>query len=156
MIRVEADEVTYPLHVILRFEIETALIEGSLDVKEVPEAWNAKMEQYLGIIPKKSSEGCLQDIHWSMGAFGYFPTYSIGNMFCSQMFPAFEAKHGDWTGRIEKGDLTFVLSWLRENVHRHGRQYSGIELIEKISGKPFTAKPYLDYLEKKYSAIYGL
>ncbi|SCA62442.1 Thermostable carboxypeptidase 1 [Chlamydiales bacterium SCGC AG-110-P3] len=156
MIRVEADEVTYPLHVMLRFEIEVALIEGTLSVKDLPDAWNEKMEHYLGIIPQTPSEGCLQDIHWSMGAFGYFPTYSIGNIFCAQMFLTFEQEHSDWKNRIAQGQFTFVLDWLRKNIHQHGRRYNGTELVEKVSGRPFTAKPYLEYLQQKYGAIYDL
>lgn len=156
MIRVEADEVTYPLHVMLRFELEIALIEGTLSVNDLPDAWNEKMQNYLGITPSCPAEGCLQDIHWSMGAFGYFPTYSIGNMFCAQMFQTFESDHSDWKERIAQGQLTFVLDWLRDKVHRHGRQYAGTELVERVSGRAFTAAPYLEYLQTKYGEIYSL
>lgn len=100
-IRIEADEVTYPIHVILRFELEKALIEGSLSIRELPEAWNAKMEEYLGIIPSTNAEGCLQDIHWSMGAFGYFPTYTLGNLYAAHLFEAFEKEHPGWKSRLQ-------------------------------------------------------
>lgn len=155
-IRVEADEVTYPLHVILRFEIEKALIEGSMKVREIPEVWNSKMKEYLGIIPPNNTEGCLQDIHWSMGAFGYFPTYSLGNMYTAQMFTAFSKKFPDWQKKVASGNFLFIKQWLHEEVYQYGRQYSSKELIEKITGKQFSEKEYIHYLEDKYTDIYTL
>jgi carboxypeptidase Taq len=156
LIRVEADEVTYPLHVILRFEIEKALIEGSLKVEDIPEAWNSKMEKMMGITPSNYKEGCLQDVHWSMGAFGYFPTYTLGNMYCSQFFIAFENEHPNWEKKVAKGELAFIKDWLSDNVYQHGRRYSSHELIKKATGKKFSEKPYVSYLNDKYSAIYNL
>ena len=155
-IRVEADEVTYPLHVIIRFEIESALIEGSLKVKDLPEAWNAKMKQYLGIAPKTDREGCLQDIHWSMGAIGYFPTYTLGTLYSSQFFTAFEKKFTNWKERVAKGDLLFIREWLGKEVHQHGQRYSAEELSKQITKKKLTPEPFLSYLETKYSDIYKL
>jgi carboxypeptidase Taq len=152
MIRVEADEVTYPLHVILRFELEKCLIEGSLKPKDIPEAWNSKMKELLGITPKNDLEGCLQDVHWSMGAFGYFPTYALGNLFAAQFFQAFEKEFPNWESKM--GDLTFMKEWLQHNIHRHGRRYTSRELIKKVSGKNFSADPFIDYLDKKYRGIY--
>lgn len=153
-IRVEADEVTYSLHVILRFELEKQLIEGSLKVTEIPEAWNAQMETLLGIIPPTDREGCLQDIHWSMGAFGYFPTYTLGNLYCAHFFEAFETEFPDWEKRVSHGDLIFLRVWLQDNIHQHGRLYGAHELVKRISGQKLSEKPYLTYLTHKYKSIY--
>ncbi len=149
-IRTDADEVTYPLHVILRFEIEKELVTGKLAVKDLPERWNAGMKDLLGITPKTNTKGCLQDIHWSMGAFGYFPTYTLGNVYAAQMFDAFSKKYPTWEKRVEKADFGFIHDWLHDNVWKHGRRYDGNELIRKISGKPLYAKPYITYLNQKY------
>ncbi|MBA3958417.1 MAG: carboxypeptidase M32 [Parachlamydiaceae bacterium] len=150
MIRIESDEVTYGLHIILRYELELALIEGSLSVRDLPEAWNAKMKELLGLTPKSNREGCLQDIHWSMGAFGYFPTYTLGNLYAGHLFQAFERDHTDWEKRVAKGDLSFIKEWLTQSVHQYGRQYSSKELLLKVTGKPFTADAYTKYLTKKH------
>ncbi|MBS4169111.1 carboxypeptidase M32 [Parachlamydia sp. AcF125] len=155
-IRVEADEVTYNLHVILRFEIEKALIEGSLPIKEIPEAWNEKLKQFLGLIPSTDSEGCLQDIHWSLGCFGYFPTYSLGNLYAAQLFSAFEKESPDWENKVAKGEMKFIKEWLAKSIFQFGQQYSSVELVEKISGSSFSSKPFCNYLESKYKAIYAL
>jgi carboxypeptidase Taq len=149
-IRVEADEVTYNLHIILRFEIEKGLIEGSLKVKEIPEVWNQKMQELLGITPKTDTEGCLQDIHWAMGSLGYFPTYSLGNIYAAQFFAVFEKSHPDWEKRIEKGDFAFIREWLKREIHQFGRQYTPGELIQKVTGKSLDESAYLAYLESKY------
>ncbi len=155
-IRVDADEVTYPLHVILRFELEVALIEGKLKVKDLPEAWNAKMQELLQITPPNNALGCLQDIHWAMGAFGYFPTYTLGNMYAAQLFDAFEKKHSDWETKVEKGELAFIREWLHDAIHRHGRRYTTKELLQTATGTPFSGDTYVTYLNKKYGEIYGL
>lgn len=151
-IRCDADEVTYPLHVILRFELEKELVTGKLAAKDLPKRWNQLMKELLGITPKKDAQGCLQDIHWSMGSFGYFPTYSLGNIFAAQMFEVFAKQHPTWEKRIEKGDFGFISDWLHENVWQHGRRYDGNELIRKISGKPLNAAPFIAYLKEKYGA----
>lgn len=156
LIRVEADEVTYSLHVILRFELECALIEGTLAVKDLPEAWNAKMKELLGIIPANNAEGCLQDVHWSMGAFGYFPTYTLGNLYASHLFEAFAKKHPDWEKQTAAGNLLFIKEWLNESVHQHGKRYSSHELLTKVTGKKFSADAFVSYLNKKYAEIYNL
>jgi carboxypeptidase Taq len=156
LIRVEADEVTYTLHVILRFELEKALIEGSLSVRDIPEAWNAKMKELLGIVPQTNSEGCLQDMHWSMGAFGYFPTYTLGNLYASHLFKSFAKIHPNWEKKIELGELQFIKEWLNKNIHLQGRRFSSKELLQQVTGEPFTAKAYINYLNKKYSEIYSL
>lgn len=149
-IRIEADEVTYPLHVILRFELELELIEGTLKVEDLPKAWNAKMTELLGITPKTNAEGCLQDIHWSMGSFGYFPTYTLGNIYAAQLFEQFEKEFPDWTSQVEQGKLLFIREWLKNNIHRYGMQYRGRDLLRKITGREVTEAPYLHYLEAKY------
>lgn len=155
-IRVEADEVTYPLHVILRFEIEKELIEGSMQVRDIPEAWNARMKSYLGITPPNDAQGCLQDIHWAMGGFGYFSTYTLGNMFAAQFFDAFEKDYPTWKEQVSQGHLSFIKEWLNKQIHQYGRQYSSKELIKKVTGKAFSSEPYLRYLNDKYKEIYSL
>jgi len=149
-IRIEADELTYPLHIILRFELEKGLIEETIKVREIPEVWNAKMEEYLGIIPATHAEGCLQDIHWSMGAFGYFPTYTLGNLYAAHLFEAFAKEHPDWEKRVAAGQLGFVKVWLHDKVHQHGRRYPTLELLKLATGCDFTADAYLHYLKNKY------
>jgi carboxypeptidase Taq len=153
-IRVDADEVTYPLHVILRFEIEKELIEGKLQVKDLPARWNERMTKLFGVTPKTNREGCLQDIHWSMGAFGYFPTYTLGNIFCAELFNVFQKDHPDWEDKVRRGEFDFIREWHTSHVHCHGRRYNSIELIEKIKGAPLSEKPYLDYLAGRYKAIF--
>ena len=154
LIRVEADEVTYSLHVILRFEIEKALIEGSLRVKDIPSVWNQKMHDYLGVTPSNDAEGCLQDIHWSMASLGYFPTYVLGNLYASQFFTTFEKTHPDWEARITKGELGFIREWLLQNIHQWGRLFTPDELVQRITGKSLDESAYVNYLTKKYQEIY--
>lgn len=156
LIRVEADEMTYPMHVILRFELEKKFIEGSLQVRDLPEVWNVKMKEYLGVVPSTNAEGCLQDIHWGMGSFGYFPTYTLGNLYAAHLFDGFAQKHPDWEKKVASGSLEFIREWLRENIYRHGKRYSTGELLKKATGHPFSSQPYLDYLKKKYGSIYCL
>src|SRR3990167_1182783 len=153
-IRVEADEVTYCLHVILRFEIEKLLISGKLSVADLPDAWNGKMKELFGITPPNDTQGCLQDIHWSLGDFGYFPTYALGNLFSAHFFSSFEKKHPHWEERVEKGELSFIREWLKENIHRWGRMYDAKELAKKVTGKPLSEKAYCSYLKKKYTKMY--
>jgi carboxypeptidase Taq len=150
-IRIEADEVTYSMHIIVRFEIEKALIEGSLKVKELPDAWNAKMQEYLGITPSNDSEGCMQDIHWAMGGIGYFPTYTLGNLYACQFFTVFEKKFPDWKEKVARGDLSFIREWLRENIHQYGREFTAKELVVRITGEPLSEKAFVRHLESKYS-----
>lgn len=154
LIRIEADELTYPLHIILRFELEKGLVEGSINVREIPDAWNSKMEKYLGITPKTNAEGCLQDIHWSMGEFGYFPTYTLGNLYAAHLFEAFEKDHPDWEKQVSEGHLGFIKQWLHQKIYQHGRRYSTQELLLEATGKPFSANAYINYLKKKYESLY--
>lgn len=155
-IRVDSDEVSYNLHILLRFEIEKQLIEKKCKVSEIPELWNAKMQEIFVITPKDHKEGCMQDIHWSMGAIGYFPTYTLGNLYAAQFFDIFAKEHTNWEERIAKGELTFLSEWQRENIHKYGRQFPSEVLCERISGKPLSETPFLSYLETKYKHLYKL
>ncbi|MFC7073334.1 carboxypeptidase M32 [Halovenus rubra] len=156
MIRVEADELTYHMHIVVRFEIERDLIRGDLDVSEVPQVWNDKVEEYLGVRPDNDAEGCLQDIHWTHGNFGYFPTYSLGSVLASQLFGAAERELGDLDDDIESGNFDRLYGWLNENVHEHGCRYTTTDLIEEATGEAFTAEYFLDYANKKYGNLYNL
>jgi carboxypeptidase Taq len=156
LIRVEADECTYNLHIILRFEIEVALIEGCLKPADVPEAWNAKVKEYLGLDVPGDAEGCLQDIHWSHGAMGYFPTYALGNLYAAQLFEKIHADLPDLDTRIEAGDFAPLLGWLRTNVHQTGRRKLAPDIVRDATGKEPGAQPFLDYLERKFGALYGV
>jgi carboxypeptidase Taq len=156
LIRVEADELTYHMHIVVRFEIERELIEGDLDVADVPEAWNDKYEEYLGIRPETDAEGCLQDIHWSHGSFGYFPTYSLGSVLAAQLYANAEDDIDELEGTIREGEFEPLHEWLTENVHRHGAKYTTPDLIEEATGEAFTADYFLDYVAEKYDELYEL
>jgi carboxypeptidase Taq len=155
-IRVEADEVTYNLHIILRFEMERAMIDGSLAVDDIPEAWNAKMRELFGITPPDDGVGCLQDIHWSMGTYGYFPTYALGNLYAAQFFSTAKTAIPDLDERIRKGDFGVLLDWLRTNIYRHGQRYRAGELLKTVTGEELSVEPFIKYLRGKFSPIYGL
>lgn len=150
LIRVESDEVTYCLHILLRFDLEKALIEGSLTVKDLPHVWKEKMQQLLGISPQNDREGCLQDIHWACGDFGYFPTYALGNLYAAHFFTGFIKEFPKWDKSIAKGDFSSLKKFLKEKIHCHGRRYSQDELAIKVGGSPLSEKTYLNYLQKKY------
>jgi carboxypeptidase Taq len=156
LIRVEADEVTYNLHILLRFELEVALLEGALSVAELPSAWDAKMEEYLSITPGNDAEGVLQDVHWSNGLFGYFPTYTIGNVLSVQFFEAAVNAHPEIPTEMKEGRFSTLHCWLRENIYRHGSRYYPAELIEKVTGRSLDSKPYLGYLKNKFGEVYDL
>lgn len=156
LIRVEADEATYNLHILLRFEIEADLIEGNIEVGDLPEVWNSRFEEYLGLVPPNDSKGVLQDIHWSDGYFGYFPTYTLGNIISVQLWRKINETIPDLETKISKGEFTELIAWLGENVHRHGGKYEPMEVLKRATGEELSAKPYLDYLTEKYSEIYGL
>jgi carboxypeptidase Taq len=155
-IRTEADELTYDLHVLLRFELELDLFEDDLAVADLPEAWNAKMEEYLGILPKNDALGVLQDTHWAIGYFGYFPSYSAGNVLSVQLFEAAVEERPEILPEMERGEFGTLLGWLRENVHRHGKRYEPDDLISRATGRPPDTAPYLGYLEAKFGDLYGL
>jgi len=156
LIRVEADECTYNLHVIIRFEIEADLIEGKIEVDDIPAKWNALYRDYLGIDVPNDADGCLQDVHWSHALFGYFPTYALGNLYAAQVFEVFAAEHPEFWDGVESGDMLVLREWLREKIHMVGRRELGPEIVERISGRAPEPGPYLDYLRKKYTPLYGL
>jgi carboxypeptidase Taq len=149
LIRVSADEVTYGLHVIVRFELELELIEGALPVADMPEAWNERMRSYLGVEVPDDRQGVLQDVHWSEGLFGYFPTYAIGNVIAGQLWARLAVDLPDLEERFAAGDFTPLRDWLGEHVHRHGRRLMPDELLARVVGGPLDPAPYLAYLERK-------
>lgn len=156
LIRVEADEVTYSLHIILRFELEQALIGGTLAVDDLPDAWRETSRNLLGVEPRSDAEGVLQDVHWSMGAFGYFPTYALGNLYAAQFLEVMERDIPGMWEETARGNTQPVLDWLRQNVHRHGRGRRAAELVQDITGGPLHHAPFVDYLRRKYHRLYGL
>lgn len=156
LIRVEADEATYNLHIMLRLEIEIALMDGSLEVRHLPEAWTARMEDYLGITPPDDAQGVLQDIHWSHGSIGYFSTYALGNLISLQLWDAIRKDIPDLDDQIRRGEFSALMGWLREKVHRHGRKFKPQELVQQVTGSKIDAAPYVRYLNDKYRKIYGL
>lgn len=153
-IRVDADEVTYNLHIMLRFEIEKAFFRDGLKVDDLPEFWNDKSENILGFRPKNNREGCLQDVHWSSGAFGYFPSYCLGNMLAAQIWYALRDQLPDIDEKISQAQFQPILNWLREQVHHRGRRYSTSELIHKISGKELSSQYLVRYLKERYLPLY--
>ncbi len=155
-IRVEADELTYPLHIILRFEIEQDLFEDNLSVDDLPEVWNAKMKQYLGIIPPTDTLGVLQDSHWSSGAFGYFPSYTLGAMYACQFYKALRVALPDTENNIAAGRFASIRDWLNSNIHRQGKLYTPQELVVRATGEPLNPQHFIRYLKNKYAAIYKL
>jgi carboxypeptidase Taq len=155
-IRVEADEVTYNLHILLRFELERELLAGRIQVRDLPDAWNVRMDEYLGITPQNDSVGVLQDVHWPAGLFGYFPTYTLGNVFSAQIWQSGRRSLPDLDKEIENGQFAALRDWLCESIHRHGRKYKPHELMEKATGEPPAARYYLEYLEAKFGEVYGL
>lgn len=155
LIRTEADELTYCLHVMIRYEIEKDLIDGDLRVEDLPAAWSQKYEEYLGVKPQNDREGVLQDIHWSQGSIGYFPSYALGNAFAAQIYHAMEQEI-DVDGALRSGDLTPVTDWLKEKVHRFGGMRRTKQLLRDISGEDFNPRYYIDYLTKKFTEIYEL
>jgi carboxypeptidase Taq len=155
-IRVEADEVTYNMHIMIRFEIERDLLSGKLDAADVPAAWNQKYKDYLDLDVPDDQHGCLQDIHWSMGAMGYFPTYTLGNLFAAQIFDQAKKEMPDLYQQFEAGEFASLKTWLNEKIHSQGMRYRSQPLCEQITGKPLSAEPLLAYLENKLAPIYGL
>lgn len=154
LIRVEADELTYCLHVILRFEIEADLMDDKINVSELPQIWNSKMDEMLGITPQSDVDGVLQDMHWSGGSFGYFPTYAIGTIYASQLFKKLIETNNNLLNEIERADFANILNWLRENIHKYGRLMTADEIIKNACGEGLNSKIFIDYLKEKYSQIY--
>ena len=156
LIRTEADEATYHFHVMIRYEIEKALIEGTLSVLDLPARWNEMYNKYLGIKPADDKTGVLQDVHWSHGSFGYFPTYTLGSFYAAQFFSKAQEDIKNLSQQIANGELTELLQWLREKVHKHGRRYTSEELCERITGKKLDATFFIRYIQAKYKEIYGV
>ena len=156
LIRVTADELTYNLHVAMRFELELALFRDELSVADLPGAWDEASQKKIGITSDTVADGVLQDMHWSMGALGYFPTYSLGTIYAAAFFDKARAELGDLSEEFRKGDTSRLLGWLRTNVHEHAYRYPAKELAEKITGAPVTVTPLLEYLRKKYGELYGV
>ena len=156
LIRVEADEVSYGLHVILRYDLEKQLVEGDLKVQDLEAAWKTGMKEYLGIVPSNSAEGVLQDTHWSQGFIGYFPTYLLGNLYAAQIFHQAQKVFPNLEEDFSGGNFTPLREWLREQIHRHGKTISAQELIQQISGEPLSSNYFLNYLKQKFDQLYGL
>ncbi|MBW3596214.1 MAG: carboxypeptidase M32 [Planctomycetes bacterium] len=156
LIRVEADEATYNLHIIIRFELEQDLLDDNLSVSDLPGAWSDKYRQYLGIEPPHDADGVLQDVHWSAGLMGYFPTYSLGNLYAAQLFRQADADLGGLEKKFARGEFLLLREWLRDKIHAHGQRYAAGELVERITGKPLDHKPLTDYLRDKLTPLYEL
>jgi carboxypeptidase Taq len=140
----------------LRLELEIAMVEGRLEIKDLPDAWNTRMKEYLGITPRDDAQGVLQDIHWSSGMIGYFSTYALGNLISAQLWQKISNDIPGLDDQFRKGKFDELLAWLRTNVHRHGRKYNPQDLVQKVTGSRITSEPYVRYLTQKYSEIYGL
>ena len=156
LIRVNADEATYNLHIMLRLEMEIGMVEGTMPIKDLPEIWNTKMQEYLGVVPPNDARGVLQDIHWSYGSIGYFSTYALGNLVSAQLWEKINKDIRNLDDQIRAGNFSELLRWLREKIHRHGHKYDPQDLVQNVTGSKITPEPYVRYLTKKYSEIYGL
>jgi carboxypeptidase Taq len=156
LIRVEADEVTYNLHILIRFELEQSLINGGLQVTDLPAVWNEKYRQYLGIAPASDADGVLQDIHWSAGLFGYFPTYSLGNLYAAQFFVQADRDCGGFFKQFAVGKFKPLHEWLIDKIHAHGRRYTAGQLVERVTGSPLSHDALVRHLRAKFESLYGL
>jgi carboxypeptidase Taq len=156
LIRVEADEVTYGLHIIVRFELEQELVDGRLAIRDLPEAWNARYKEYLGLEVPDDAHGVLQDVHWAAGLIGYFPTYALGNLIAGQLYERARGDLPDVDARIAAGDLHGLREWLREHVHRHGAKFTSRELLDRVVGGPIAIGPFVDYLKAKLGQVYDV
>ncbi|MCW4007918.1 MAG: carboxypeptidase M32 [Candidatus Bathyarchaeota archaeon] len=154
-IRVEADEVTYCLHIVIRFQIERDLFGNKIEVNQLPEIWNQKYEELLGLKIENDAEGVMQDTHWASGYYGYFPSYALGNIYSGQLLSALAKDIGDWQSQLAEGNTKNIMEWLAKNVHAYGALYDPNDLITKITGRKLDAGPYLQYLQEKYSTLYG-
>jgi carboxypeptidase Taq len=148
LIRIEADEASYNLHILVRFELEQQIMDG-LDLRELPQVWNEMMERYLHVDVPDDARGVLQDVHWSRGGFGYFPTYSLGNVYSVQIWEQLREDVDDLEDQIGRGEFSAIREWLRENLHRHGRKYEPAETLRRVVGGPVDPEPYLRYLQGK-------
>ena len=155
-IRTESDEATYNLHVLLRFELEQALLGGDLATRDLPAAWDERMRSYLGVVPPEPSQGCLQDVHWSAGLMGYFPTYTLGNLYAAQFFEAARWELGDLDAMFARGEFAPLLGWLREKIHHVGRRKTARQLVRDVTGQDLNPAPLLSHLKRKASEFYGV
>ena len=155
LIRIQADELTYSLHIMVRYEVEKLLVEQGMDVRELPEIWVEKYREYLGVCPENDGEGVLQDIHWSQGSFGYFPSYALGSAFGAQMYETMKTQM-DVEGLLEQGNPAPIREYLREHVHRYGKMKPSRQILKDMTGKEFDAGCYIRYLKEKYGMLYGI
>jgi len=156
-IRTDADEVTYNLHIMIRFDLELAMLEGKLAVKDLPEAWNERYKRDLGIVPANDSQGVMQDVHWYGEMIGgMFQGYTLGNLIAAQIYQGAVKHNPEITVAIEQGNFTLLHKWLKQNIHEHGRKYTANELINRVTGKPLSIDPFIDYIQDKYSNMYDL
>ncbi|HMI30018.1 MAG TPA: hypothetical protein VK490_09930, partial [Gaiellaceae bacterium] len=151
LIRGDADEATYGLHIILRFELEQELLAGSIAIRDLPEIWNARMKEYLGVHVPDDAHGVLQDMHWASGYFGYFPTYQLGNVISVQIWQRARAELGDLEEQFARGEFAQLREWLREQIYRHGSIYPPRELLQRVTGSALDPEPYLEYLRTKFA-----
>lgn len=155
-IRVDADEVTYNLHIALRFQMEHELFDGGLQVSDVESRWNELSDQYLGLVPQSPMKGFMQDVHWSVGLFGYFPTYTLGNLMSAQLFQVFQSKFPNYQSQFKQGDFSQLKQWLNTEIHQVGKAYSANDLIQKVTGEPLQARYFSEYIKSKYHALYQI
>lgn len=155
-IRVDADEVTYNLHIVLRYEIERGLLNNTIAVNDLPQEWNERMIKYLGYTPKNDREGVLQDVHWSHGGLGYFPTYTLGNLYAAQFWACMKKTLPNVDAEMHQGNFSGILKWMRENIHQHGRRFSADEICTRICGETLNAQHFVAYIKNKYGALYGV
>jgi carboxypeptidase Taq len=156
LIRTEADEITYHIHVLIRYEIEKALLTNELDPKDLPGAWSEMYKKYLGVTPPDDKRGVLQDVHWSHGSFGYFPTYSLGSFYAAQFFDQAQKDDPGITAALQQGQYSGLLQWLRTKVHIHGRRYRSEELCQNITGKGLDLSSFMNYATNKYAGVYEI
>jgi carboxypeptidase Taq len=156
LIRIEADEMTYPLHVIVRYEIEKGLFNDEIEVKDLPRIWNEKMNEYLGVTPDSDAKGVLQDVHWSGGSFGYFPSYALGYIYAAQLKNAMMEAMPDFDQMVEQGNLLPIKEWLTENIHQYGKTKKPIEILKDVTGESLNPDYLITYFKEKYSEIYRL
>jgi carboxypeptidase Taq len=153
---VEADELTYNFHIILRFELEQAMLNGDLPVADLPTAWNDKMKELLGVVPTTDREGCLQDVHWSRPGFGYFPTYALGNLYAAQFYESAISQNPVIVEEMVVGKTSALVAWLGENIHQHGRKFTPSELVQQVTGQALSHEAFMRYVTAKFSEIYNL
>ena len=156
LIRVEADEATYNLHIMLRLELEIAMMEGSVSAKDLPDAWNSRMAEYLGLTPPNDADGVLQDVHWSSGYLGYFSTYALGNLISAQLWEKVNEDIPGLAEQIRNGEFDDLTGWMREKIHRHGSKFEPQEMVERVTGSKIDPSPYMRYLTSKYTDVYDL